>query len=312
MLDTTKPPVPFPTVNVDRANHWASWLNERGDWRYLPRPPSDVYPQLCVEMECGIRFLSSWNEVQADFPLSRLAGEANKSAKKAIVSVAIDALLGDLEREFARPIAVKDVCTIDAHVSLLGVASSLAATWHRTAPGGQSRSYAILFAENSEIPRASQRASKSVFQLLEHATLQLASVPLNATQAKRLASGDIVMLERGNEAVLLLRNARAVVSARLLIKRTEIKLSINADPTPFSLSDERAAGSSLNARFSFSGISLPISDLATLAPGAVVDINRDIDELEFEVRLNEQVIGKGRLVQFGDRLGMQMLEVNRA
>jgi hypothetical protein len=312
MLDATKPPVPFPKVDVERINRWASWLNGRHDWSYRSKQMSERYPQLCVEMQCGTRLLASWEEIQADFPLVRLVDEAGPDAKRTIVTVAIDSALSDLERELARPLLVKNIAVMDAKASLLDAEEPLAADWRRIGPGGQTRSYTVLLSKGGELPQDSGGVAKSAFQLLEHATLQLLSVPLTAMQAKRIATGDIVMLERGNEALLLLRNARAVVSARLLIKRTEIKLSINTEPTPVSARDDRATGSALNARFSFSGISLPISELATLAPGAVVDINRDIDELEFEVRLNEQVIGKGRLVQFGDRLGMQMLEVNRA
>jgi len=65
----------------------------------------------------------------------------------------------------------------------------------------------------------------------------------------------------------------------------------------------------LNLRFELAQWHAPLSEIATLAPGSVVELRDRIDEQAVTVWADERCIGKGQLVAVGDRLGIRLLTV---
>ena len=65
----------------------------------------------------------------------------------------------------------------------------------------------------------------------------------------------------------------------------------------------------MNLHFEIARWHAPLAELATLAPGAVIDIGRGIDEPVVSVWADERCIGQGQLVAIGDRLGVRLMSV---
>lgn len=65
----------------------------------------------------------------------------------------------------------------------------------------------------------------------------------------------------------------------------------------------------VNLRFELAQWNAPLTEMANLAPGAVIDLGRRVDEQAVSVWVEQRCIGKGQLVAIGERLGVRLLSV---
>lgn len=159
--------------------------------------------------------------------------------------------------------------------------------------------------------------------------IELDSLTLSAAELLALGPGAILLLP-GRElvprehAVLCLGDQRLAV--RLDVDRLVIGAAIShpQQETPMfhdSVPDDPAlAGVSplaplidtarLPVRLSveLAGLDLPLSELAGLQPGLVIDLGRPLDQAELLVRANGRPVARGELVRLGDWLGVRITE----
>jgi len=65
----------------------------------------------------------------------------------------------------------------------------------------------------------------------------------------------------------------------------------------------------VNLRFELAQWNAPLAEMANLAPGAVIDLGKRVDEQAVSVWVEQRCIGKGQLVAIGERLGVRLLSV---
>lgn len=62
-------------------------------------------------------------------------------------------------------------------------------------------------------------------------------------------------------------------------------------------------------RFELAHWQAPLSEMAQLAPGAVIDLGHRIDSQSVAVWVGQRCIGRGQLVALGERLGVRILSL---
>jgi type III secretion protein Q len=65
----------------------------------------------------------------------------------------------------------------------------------------------------------------------------------------------------------------------------------------------------VSLRFELAQWNAPLTQMANLAPGAVIDLGKRVDEHAVSVWVEQRCIGKGQLVAIGERLGVRLLSV---
>jgi flagellar motor switch/type III secretory pathway protein FliN len=50
---------------------------------------------------------------------------------------------------------------------------------------------------------------------------------------------------------------------------------------------------------------MALSEISSIAPGAILDLGLDLSD-PIVIRINEKAVGTGRLIQIGDRVGIQI------
>jgi type III secretion protein Q len=65
----------------------------------------------------------------------------------------------------------------------------------------------------------------------------------------------------------------------------------------------------VSLRFELAQWNASLTEMANLAPGAVIDLGKRVDEHAVSVWVEQRCIGKGQLVAIGERLGVRLLSV---
>ena len=65
----------------------------------------------------------------------------------------------------------------------------------------------------------------------------------------------------------------------------------------------------VSLRFELAQWNASLTEMANLAPGAVIDLGKRVDEHAISVWVEQRCIGKGQLVAIGERLGVRLLSV---
>src|SRR5262245_3767951 len=65
----------------------------------------------------------------------------------------------------------------------------------------------------------------------------------------------------------------------------------------------------MNLRFELAQWTAPLTEMANLAPGAVIELGKRVDEQAVSVLVEQRCIGKGQLVAIGERRGVRLSSV---
>jgi len=84
---------------------------------------------------------------------------------------------------------------------------------------------------------------------------------------------------------------------------------MRTDSDPGPLEESEFGEIPVNLRFELAQWNASLAEMANLAPGAVIDLGKRIDEQVVSVWVEQRCIGKGQLVAIGERLGVRLLSV---
>jgi type III secretion protein Q len=185
---------------------------------------------------------------------------------------------------------------------------------------------------NAELLRAlaevSQREMRDSPPLPTHFRLQWAAVAgttnLSAAEVRALEELDVVLVEdvartpNSLECWLGVGPARRF-AGRMSLRTGQLQLvhfgtggTMNMTRTDTDAGPLEEAGFGeipVSLRFELAQWNASLAQMASLAPGAVIDLGQRVDEHAVSVWVEQRCVGKGQLVAIGERLGVRLLSI---
>lgn len=155
-------------------------------------------------------------------------------------------------------------------------------------------------------------------------TAEVARTQLSVAELRSLEEHDVIVLEEakvsatGMPCRLNVGVDHRYAGRVLLSKGGQLQMIQFGRTGDSTMSSDTEAGATdaasfddipVNLRFEVAQWSASLAEISKLAPGAVVDLDRRVDEQVVSVWVEQRCIGKGQLVAVGERLGVRLLSV---
>jgi type III secretion system YscQ/HrcQ family protein len=160
------------------------------------------------------------------------------------------------------------------------------------------------------------------------------ALEFSMSELRGLAKGDVLLLRESDIELLpaqLRINAHAVWSGSLTTTGSFKAIAPERETSVMTTDDEITAGSvsvqvddattlpmleadrsasdlidlPMLVDFQFHRKTMALSEISSIAPGAILDLGLDLSD-PIVIRINEKAVGTGRLIQIGDRVGIQI------